>query len=211
VKKEYSTVSFLLLTFFVSPLFHAVDNINFAGYSRFNLFMVPALLAGSNVLIKMMSEHQKIIGVTLAFLAVSVSLSISPIFPDGAKKPLWGNYLQDISEHYYPYSEALSWLKETYGDERILFAGLNYPYYFSFYFYQLDWHPEYKVLDYSDANNEDAALSRILASAEVDNFNIVLYHVLGKDIPQPQETSHFQQEKIIRNNAHLLVVYSKTK
>jgi hypothetical protein len=207
-KKEYTSVCFFLLTFFAIPLFHVVDDITFAGYGRFNLFVFPAILAGASVFIKQIVEHRKFTGMALACVALSVNFLISPVYLDGTKKPLWGDYLSDISEHYYPYPEAFSWLKKTHQGERILFAGLDYPYYFDFYFHQLDWHPEYEIFDTSHATEN---LPTILVEAEMKGFSVVVYHAPGKNVPLLSDASHFQQERIIRNDAHLLIVYSKTR
>lgn len=210
-KREFSTVSFFLLIFLVTPLFYAVDQKVYAGYSRFNLFILPSILAGSNVFIKQIIEQKKMVGISIVCIAIVINFLITPIYPDGTKKPTWGNYLSDISEHYYPYPEALAWLKEKHGTERIFITGLNYPYYFDFYFQQLNWYPDYKFFKYSTAYSESAAVSRMLAMAEKGNYPVVLYHVLGEHLPQPQETWHFQQEKVIKNDAHILVIYVKTR
>ncbi len=177
----------------------------------------------------------------MAGAIISANLLMSPVNIDGTKVPFWGNYLYDISEHYYPYQEALSWLKATSNHERVLFAGMDDGYYFDFYFDKLDWHPRRKVdqvllsgdprdefvlyfdnsrwspqreldqfLRPGPAQGESDAVLKVLDFAAQNNFTVVVYHVLGKDIPQVQATGYFQAAKVFRNQAHILVVYSAT-
>ena len=110
-KKEFLQAGFFLSLFVLYPAFFAVDTLIYTGYSRFNLFIIPPVLAGAWILIKRLMESRKIIGTITACAILTINLWASPVFIDGTKKPLWGNYLTDTSEHYYPYREALTWLK----------------------------------------------------------------------------------------------------
>jgi hypothetical protein len=221
LKKEYSTVCFFLFTLFFIPFFHVLDGSAFAGYSRFNLFILPSLLAGSIPLIKYVTEKTKIITLLIALcVTIVANLLISPVYPDGSKKPFWGNYLVDTSEHYYPYREALSWLKETHRDDHILFAGLYYPYLFDFYIDQLHWAPHYKIVRYQKAYevvshdkayDETYAVSQMLDTAGRFDIDLLVYHVLGEHIPKPGNTGYFKQERVFSNHAHTIVVYQRTK
>ena len=210
LKKEYLSAGFYLSIFFLYPIFHALDILKYTGYSRFNLFVLPAILAGSVILIKLLINYRKLWGTVATCAILIINLWTSPVFIDGTKKPLWGNYLANTSEHYYPYREALDWLKNNYGNERIMFTGMNYPYYFDFYFNQLNWMPEYNVLQTNNKDNDSVSLSRALAEADTEKFNIVLFQVLGNEIPNPNDTKHyFYEEKIFRNDAHILIVYHR--
>jgi hypothetical protein len=239
LRREYSTLCFLLLLFLVIPAFHAADNRGyFAGYSRFNLFVLPAVLAGAQVVLREVVRQRRMLGSVAAGAIILVNLLISPVNPDGTKAPFWGNYLFDTSEHYYPYKEALLWLKETGGDERILFTGMDYTYFLDFYFDGLDWHPRHQVeqvlvsaspddkfglyfdpLDWHPqrkinrllmtGGGESDNLSKMLVFAGDNDFDVVVYQVLGTDIPRARETGDFHLEKVFRNEAHVLLVYSK--
>ncbi len=220
LRKEYGTASFFVLLFIAIPLFYAVDGQGeYAGYSRFNLFGVPAVLAGSSIFLSKIAGRSKIGVLALASATLLANIWMSPINLDGTKVPLWGNYLYDTSEHYYPYQDALSWLKQTHPQEAILSTGMYSPYpALNFYYNKLDWHPHYKVLQISshdeqlisdDSKNEGVIVSKMLNEAKRDNFSIVLYQVLEKDIPQMQHTSGFRLEKVFQNDAHILVVYSR--
>lgn len=209
-RKEYFRAGFFLSLFFLYPLFFAVDILSYTGYSRFNLFVLPSILAGSNILIKQIMNYRKIIGIATVCMILAINLWSSPVFIDGTKKPLWGNYLTDTSEHYYPYREAFIWLQNNYGNERIMFTGMYYDYYFAFYFDQLNWYPESKLLITNHEDRDSVSLSLALAEAETSKINIILFQVLGNEIPKVKDIGCcFYEERIFRNAAHTLVVYHR--
>jgi hypothetical protein len=209
-KKEFLQAGFFLSLFVLYPAFFAVDTLIYTGYSRFNLFIIPPVLAGAWILIKRLMENKKIIGTITACAILTINLWASPVFIDGTKKPLWGNYLTDTSEHYYPYREALTWLKTKYGNEPIMFAGLYYPYPFVFYFDQLDWTPLTTVSYTNFVDSNFLSLSLALVQAEDDNIKIVLFQVLGNEKPEAIASGpSFHVEKIFQNDAHILIVYRR--
>ncbi len=209
-KKEYLSVGFLVSLAFLYPIFYAVDILEYTGYSRFNLFVLPAILAGSIVLIKQLMIYKKIFGISITCAILAINFWNSPVSIDGSKKPLWGNYLADTSEHYYPYHQALEWLKINYKSEPILFTGMYYHYFFDFYFGQLNWTPENQVLITNMNDNDTVSLSRGLAEADATQYNIVLFQVLGSEIPDiSNANATFYEEKIFKNDAHTLVIYHR--
>jgi hypothetical protein len=133
---------FLSLICAVYAVFFALDTQGmYAGYSRFNLLIAPAIITGSVIPIKEIGRLGRMPSLLAASVIIAANLLISPVHMDGSKVPLWGNYLYDTSDHYYPYRDALAWLKDTAGEDSILFTGLDFQYDFEFYFGQLDWHP----------------------------------------------------------------------
>jgi hypothetical protein len=209
LEKQYLHAGILFSFFFLYPFFFATDSLIYTGYSRFNLFVLPPLLAGVSILIKRLNNYRKIFGVAAACAILAINLAISPVFIDGSKKPLWGNYLSDTSDHYYPYREALAWLKANDGNAQIMFAGMYYPYPFQFYFDQLQWMPKYTVLMTDPGVADSDSLSRTFAQAGLDKFDIVLFQVLGNKVPPIKEMGQFSEEIIFKNDAHTLVVYER--
>ena|GEM_PF-1184832 len=212
-KKDYLILCFYLILIIGYALFYMLDQNEYIGYSRFNLFYLPPILAGSSFLIRAVFESRKLYGTILAILTILSSLLLSPIHYDGTKVPLWGNYFTDTSEHYYPVEEALIWLKQNDPDGTILFAGLYYNYFFDFYFNKIDWQPSEFDVYLSDKKNQDddSNLSKALINAENHDYKNVLFFVLGEDIPQIPEESGFNQQRIFNNTAHSLVLYSRKK
>ena len=221
--KQNLSFLFFISSALVTLLFFSIDCKLFIGYSRFNLFLLPPILMGSKKFIDQLLTHNKVMNLGLALLAIAANLFQSPINFDGTKKPLWGSYLIDTAEHYYPYKDALSWLKEKHTNEEILIAGAYYPYdALDFYFNQLNWQPKYtQVLEknlypangltcvpnnVSDLSNYEDVLG-VLARAEKDGYHVILYHLIGDRIPQLEHNNHFRLEKVIRNEAHVLLIY----
>jgi hypothetical protein len=137
-----------------------------------------------------------------------ISLAITPINLDGSKRPHWGSYSVDTAEHYYPYREALSWLRAN-SNGRTLSAGLTSPYPFDFYTYQLGWQPTWVIRRAEPDESDIMALSQALAEAEKWKYQYILFHVLGSDIPKLSDTGDFRQAAIFRNSAHILVIYQR--
>lgn len=146
-QKDYNTPAFLLLVAIGTPILSGLDRDGiYAGYSRFNLLVLPSILAGTAIALKHVPLRRLALTTLLPCLLIAVNLLQSPIHLDGTKVPFWGNYLYDTSEHYYPYPEALSWIKQNAPDDRILFGRPAYGYGFGFYFNQLGWHPQYTAI-----------------------------------------------------------------
>ncbi len=243
LRREYVSLGFFLTVLVLTPLVFALDTGgDHAGYSRFNLYVLPVILGGALAASRKIAERGKFIGISAASIVIVVNLALSPVHLDGTKTPFWGNYLLDTSEHYYPYPQALAWLKENHGQARILFSGMNYPYYFDFYFQQLGWRPAYRfdqnlisgeyhedfVMYFdgpgwapkrridrwlaSEESNEGMFLSRALERAGAGNFDVVLYHVLGNEIPPlDRDTNRFFQAKVFQNQAHILAAYIRVR
>jgi hypothetical protein len=143
---EKIRAGFYLSNIIIFLIFFTVDDWRYIGYSRFNLLILPEILACGIVVIHRLKDR-KIIGPALSILILALNFLISPINSDGTKKPLWGNYNFDTSEHYYPYEETLQWIKDSDIDGPLLFTGMDYPYYLDFYFYKLNWFPDHKIPD----------------------------------------------------------------
>jgi hypothetical protein len=210
LNRRYAVAAFYLSVCLSYPVFHALDVKVLTGYSRFNLFVVPPILAGSSALIRLIARR-KMAASAVAVVIIGAQLYMAPVNLDGSKKPLWGNYLIDTSEHYYPYREALLWLKTTHAKDRVMFTGMYYPYSFSFGFKQLKWEPDHVVSSIRpedvESLSESERISHKLEEADNDNRTVVLYQVLGGDVLHDTPTGKYTEEKIFRNQAHILIAY----
>ena len=209
-RKDYQLAVFILSVFIAVPLFYGLDTNSqpYIGYSRFNLYVLPPILVGSVAALNQISKWGKIWGVSLVCIAIVMNLAFSPIYLDGTKVPFWGNYVFDTSEHYYPYDQALLWLKNNHGSQRILFSEMFYNYYLSFYFAKFDWHPAYGVQLSARNADEAVALSNALSKADQGGFGLVLYQVKENFLPAPGSTGDFCLEKIFKTG-HTCCYYSQ--
>jgi hypothetical protein len=209
-RKQLRKALFLLAAAAATTLFHLIDAARYTGYSRFNLLVLPAVLAGSVVFLQFIETKKKWYLPALAALVVATNLAMSPVNWDGTKRPYWGNYLAKTpAEHCYPYREALAWLKGHSPAAVIQFTGMSASYYFDFYFDKLDWHPRYELLKDSPAGGL-ASIRDALQAASANGVDCVV--VRGDDGLQAQRADSASEQwrlKVFRNMAHSLLVYTK--
>ena len=93
-----------------------------------------------------------------------------------------------------------------------MFTGMYYQYFFDFYFKQLMWESRRAtvvLIARKDANDEPLVIYNIFTEAEKNKTQVVVYQVLGYEIPQVQ-IGKYHQEKIFTNMAHhTLIVYDR--
>jgi hypothetical protein len=86
---------------------------------------------------------------------------------------------------------------------------MYYPYIsFAFYFGKLAGSRHEIVL--IEKTKITAPLFQKARESEPDNFDVVLYHLAGDEIPQIQDSHGFAEEQIFKNDAHTLIVYQRT-
>lgn len=200
-----SGLLFLFASVFV---FFEADAKAFIGYSRFNLSFLPVILVVAAEAFKALSERwPKLLNAVLG-LIILANLLISPIFPDGSKKPYWGIYGSDTSEHYYPYREVFQEIRSANREPVILVTGLWYGYFSDFYFKQMNWFPdiEYILVDEKFTPRD---LSKVVTSEDEMKFTHVIYHVLENNQPLiVPDLANFIARPYC-NMAHCLVLYTK--
>ncbi|MFZ5573395.1 MAG: hypothetical protein ACOZF0_23580 [Thermodesulfobacteriota bacterium] len=208
-EKKKQTAGFILLTFLMTFLLIAADNPSYVGYSRFNLLLFPAIMVPAVEAIRMISRKRETIAGLILCATIAVNFAISPIHMDGTKKPLWGSGLCDTAEHYYPYREALRWLKSERAAEPLLFAGLNYSYYFRFYFDQLGWEPRHAVM-FSAANEKPVETpGKVFFAANRNHYKTIVYHIPHEGVVPAGGEFGYGLKKVFRNQAHALAVYGR--
>lgn len=206
--RNFTTLAFVLLSFFFIPFFHMLDNYQYSGYSRFNLFLIPIFTTGILPFMKRISRKKVLTGAILLCVILTNSI-IWPINRDGTRPSGWGNGLIDTSEHFYPYPRTLKWIKTNYPSGKILFADLRYKYFFKFYFNKLQWHPEYQVLEMNQDRKGNTHLNDILSSDDYLVFDIVVKHIENRRVPSDTVGCCFKLKKTIKNQANLLAVYTR--
>ncbi|MFM8323062.1 MAG: hypothetical protein ACKOC5_19295 [Chloroflexota bacterium] len=216
-RKEYVHLAFLALVGIGYPLFYLVDreSLYFLGYSRFNLFLLPPVLALSAPAAAWLTQRlfqagqSKAPMKTAAVLAgaiqavlIAANLALSPINMDRTRTR-WM-----MIEHYYPYPQALKWLQQAHPRKKILFGGLNFGYEPQFYFTKFGWQPRYTVLPYRKDPDDAAALSASVQGLTDCRPCMLVFHVLGSHPPAiDPDAPNLKQLQVIKNSAHTLVIY----
>ena len=218
-RRQYRIAGFLVMAFCADAAFHLVDYSAFVGYSRFNLFLLPPLIAAASFFAAHLARRGgaggrwKTRGLILAGVltaALAVNFRLSPVYLDGTKVPHWGNDLCDTSEHYYPYRAALSWVNDHARGRKVLIAGLNWAYSKEVY---LD-----REIDVSAPIDESAPaiddpqrIEAALKAAGAQQRNLVVLHLYGTRPPQLRQTYGFVQTRMFANQAHVLAIYERAE
>ncbi len=206
-RKAFPVVGFLLVAFFLTFILIATDHAAYVGYSRFNLLFFPIILIPALESIRFLFQKRRKLAILLICATLLFNILKSPINADGTKKPLWGNLLCDTSEHYYPYREALHWLKTERESTTILFSGLYYSYYVAFYFDQLAWNPP-NAVQFSAKKDEPArTLRKAFESAYQNRYDTIVYQVSDEGAIVEKGEYGYVLKKVFRNQAHVLAVY----
>jgi hypothetical protein len=207
--KKFLNAFFWILSFTGLLIFYMMDNKEYAGYSRFNLVLLPIVLAGSVYLLALVTKYKYKLSLVMACIMLVGNLFISPINLDGTKKARWGSYLIDIADQYYPYEDALTWIKQNYPNRRILLTGLYYPYQLSFYFEKLEWYPQLDVI--LTPPEPKRSVEELLQQALEKKYYVVLIPVIEHDDAVPSKFGKYQLNKVCQNQAHTLLIYSKVR
>ena len=133
-KRPREIVLFFFFAILLEFLFHFLDEAEYTGYSRFNLFLFPSFLFLAWEATLWLTQRSPQWTKIVFCLAIALNFSMSPIHFDGTRKPSWGVYGSDIGEYDFPFRHAFSVIKTEYPDEKICLSGLNYPYFLNFYF-----------------------------------------------------------------------------
>jgi hypothetical protein len=203
--------AFLLAALGTDALFHFLDFRAYIGLSRYNLLLLPPLLALAWEAVNAFGDRfRPATGAGLAAILI-VDLVLSPYHADGSRKAGWGVYGTDVGEHDYPYREALERLAAEYGNGRTLLAGAYYPYRTGFYLGKPDW-PEQTLLPESAALDPPAAeaarMDSLLEASYRAGYAAVLYHVLGP-VPAAPDPGPYRKIEVFRNQAHGLILFGR--
>ncbi len=204
----------------VSFVFAADSGGIYAGYSRFNLLVLPFFLVAAMDVLQTVLIKSKQIAYGVFAIILAINFVLCPIHLDGSKEAYWGDYGYDTAEHYYPFKEALQFTKEKGFTQVTLLTNDYQPYFlrFNFQFQHLQYAPQLGITVNGALNNSSqaiAAIQNILNSGVQAVIVQVHEYDLSKKNTQihPYLTSLTTQlsglqVKILSNSAHtLLVVY----
>ncbi|MCE9613217.1 MAG: hypothetical protein K8T26_03020 [Lentisphaerae bacterium] len=183
-------------------VFNMGDIAMYVGYSRYNLMLVPPLLAAGLWWLAGASALTRGLWLT-AWLAAN--LALSPLHADGTRRLYWGTPQADVGERYYPFRDVLQRLKAESPNARLLFAGSTYAYYLNFYFAQLDWHPAYRVAG-EPAATDLAAAARLAAE---DNRDVIVWLPTREAMPLPAALPGYRLERVFTQAGVALAVYGR--
>lgn len=214
-KKKVGTFSFLLVAFVIYAGFHVLDLEWVLAYSRYMLFFAPMVICASHQVILWVSKRSLKFVLLLLFVMASANLIMSPVNLDGSKKPGWGQYREDVSEHYYPYREAIHHILMQHPQDKCQLTGLSYRYLHQFYVrpadlpsHSLDPRPPGRFEWRRISREEWADADAVLLEAKETGCKHVIFQVLDGRVPSPRSATGFELNRVFRNSAHSVVLFS---
>jgi hypothetical protein len=199
---------FPALAFFLVFALFFLDGGLYVGYSRFNLFLLPSLLALAWEALRYGAMRHPALTAGALALIVAANAFLSPVNADGSKLPRWGIYGNDIGDHYYPYREALLALKRGGFGGKARLTGLYYAYPTGFYLRPEEM-PEQSLVAKPD--DEAASMDSLLAASADEGFEAVLYHIIGDSVPALPNLHGYGNTQVFRNRAHALVLFTRPR
>ncbi len=212
ITAQYWSLLFLTSAFVADVLFHLLDSDIYVGHSRFNIFLVPIILASVAVLIRRVALRSRVLAAVSLIVTIVISLLLSPINRDGTKEPNWGDYRVNTSEHYYPYREAITWVLQHHPTECVIYVVGNYRYNFNYYYSRVPEDSCYEMILRKDRNEGDnAAIERILSKLAVKSGQPVVFQVLDSNIDLEATSAGYKMERVFANEAHRLILFSNSE
>jgi hypothetical protein len=220
VLKEKEKQIFLVLLFLFTGItvFFMMNQIEFLGYARWNLFVIPIVYY---LAYRFFISVKTITVWVFLSLLIAVNVYLSPISTDGVRLPNWGSPSSDTAEYAYPYEEAIRYLQSKHTVSSMVFLGQYYPYYaVRFYETKYQFHP--RILEHPfdtvrfTADAERQYLSRYLTDcikpeSETSTVDTIVYHSVNNIDLDMNETycGTFTIDRRIRNSANSLYILSR--
>jgi hypothetical protein len=213
-RKRYTALMFFVVAFAADASLHLIDQKDFIGYSRFNLFLLPMLIASACYAVETLAGRWRLAAGLMLALVVAADLYprfwFCPFHLDGSRVAQWGDDYGgfDTTDHSYPYREAIRWLDEKHPRARIFFTCNKW------YEYHVEFYGR-KGLRYnlpapkSRKRHEADLVSQALTVAKDEGFDLVVFHLIGLSPPDvsSDNMSGYVQTKVFKNQAHALVIY----
>lgn len=206
LKKQWKLVVAYAFVFITTLLFFTMDSSLFIGYSRFNLNFLPVVLTLALIALKHIIKTWPKLTYPVLLLLLLANFLLSPFLPDGSRKPSMWIYNTDTAEQDYPYRQAFETIHAREENSSVLLTGLTYGYYTEFYSRQLKWSARMEVDIESQPTLQ--TLPQYI-SENANEYTDVVFHVLGAGKPAfvPQVPGF--SDKLICNQAHCLILYSR--
>lgn len=190
IKKKFLLENILAIFIIIfNFLFFAIDKINFAGYSRFNMGYIAAiiiyLILFAKILNNVKFKYKYFIYSIFFLLVITINLLLTPFTYE--KRNAWGDppkNRKSIGITYYPYNELCHWLLKNYNSQKCFYYNPSTSeYIISFY------KDKYK-LNIIDLNTKEYNIDLIYEKIKNEKNQLLIIHQSSKD----------SEPKIIINN-----------
>ncbi|MEN9576167.1 MAG: hypothetical protein RL514_4022 [Verrucomicrobiota bacterium] len=153
--------------------FHLLEEPRWVGLARFNLLLLPAVLALAWEGLAALPPHRNLAMTTLLLLLAGNAL-LSPVNRAG-QRAVWGG----SGERWYDYSDCVADLRKLKPDARFAIANAAHAYPISMTLQRLDWWTTPANLPVANPNDATATLRAALSLAAKGNFDFVIFRWEG--------------------------------
>jgi hypothetical protein len=194
--------------------FHFMEYIAIIGFARFQLFLFGPLAVLSIIFLTWLAGKSRAALLVAALACLIINLALSPVAITGEKKPVWATPMRvkgRESEYYFPYEDAVNWLKTNRPNWPVLIGGtycstngLNWS------FAKANYRPKTFIVTVKRKTPYMDALKAAIATARRKACPLVLAHKMeGGLILTEDEKSilGYKAVKILRNRYLAMVVY----
>jgi len=206
-RRQPWAVLFLLAAALSSMCFHILDNQGYAGYSRFNLFVLPSVLALSLPVFLRLAQWRPWGPVPVLAFCLTFNVLFAPFYPDGSRKPGWGDPKKSVVEWSYPWRSAGHELSRDFSGKRVLIAGLKYPYGYMRRYVDSD-----VFFEAWEQSKDDSIEKRLLEAAmrvRQENFDALLFVPVGNG-QVDFEPEGLTRRRVFRNQANKIWLFVPT-
>lgn len=215
-QREWVPVVFWWTTAVFVSAFHITDHAEFVGLSRFNLFIVPGVVAAATIFMRGVVFLSRAATAAVLVSAFALNAAFRPVHLDGSRVSGWGvPPIAGIGEETYPYSRTIEYLAQAHPTGRVLFTGMTFDYYLEFYLKRVGWTSVYmrRALPAElrvDDPDRFRVLQRVVRSATAEEgVSVVVFHPLAGDALPRLEG--YELERVFETSTNRLAVYRRTR
>lgn len=196
---DWLSAAFFVMAIAGHNAMHIADSKGYVGYGRFTLLAAPMIFVPACYAIDSLLRRSP--GATAGLLAVVLAANVwlCPMYWDGSRKRGWGDSPRSTTEWSYPYREAIRWINEHHANEFVRYTGMTYQYFVQYY--AAAKLPDNAVNVTPARGTEVRRWEQALGKASSEGINVVLYHVVGEDVPTTTKMYGFTIEKQFENAA----------
>ncbi len=210
--RRFLGVVALLLLFAADFFFHFMDRPEYVGLARFNLFLFAPLAVLALWFMTWLAEKNRTAAVGVGILCLVLNLALSPVAISGEKKPMWASPLsRTAAEFYFPYVEAVDWLKVHRPHWPVLVGGAYYTKGLIYWYFQkASYHPKVLSTTLKAKTPYADGLEATITDARKNGYPLVLFHKMeGGPALTDEEKSvlGYTVVKVFRNRYLAMVLY----
>gem|GEM_PF-5791788 len=193
-KKKYGYAALCCTAWLADASLHLLDDRQYLGYGRFNLFMVPMACAATIFLFNSMNRMLRYVAIGVWAALIPQQMRLSGVHADGSRR------------HTYPYRAAMRWIGENNTCQRLRFTGMDYRYDLIWYYTPAEVHVDASLTDMT--LDERTAIETALCDAARAGFSCVLYQLRHRSLPDSLRLNGFRVNKIFSNAENSLVLFT---